>query len=64
MDFHYIIIQVYKLENIRSNTTQLIVIIRIKVYFTLLLLAKCFDSFFRSHLQAEVLCIYEGEIYS
>jgi len=31
------------------------VIIRIKVYFTLLLLAICFGSLYRSHLQAEVL---------
>jgi len=32
------------------------VIIRIEVYFTLLLLATCFGSFYRSHLQDEVLC--------
>jgi len=38
------------------------VVIRIKVYFTLLLLATCFGSFHRSHLQDEVLFTYEGDI--
>jgi len=40
------------------------VIIRIKVYFTLLLLATCFGSLYQSHLQAGVLFTYEGEIYN
>jgi len=40
------------------------VIIRIKLYFTLLLLATCFGCLYRSHLQAEVLFTYEGEIYN
>jgi len=40
------------------------VIIIIKVYFTLLHLAKCFGSLYRSHLQAEVLLTKEGEVYN
>ena len=39
------------------------VIIRINVYFTLLLLATYFGSFYRSHLQAAALFTSEGEIY-
>ena len=40
------------------------VVIRIKVYFTLLVSATCFGSLYRSHLQAEVLFTQEGEIYN
>jgi len=40
------------------------IIIRIKVYFTLLLLATCFGSLYRSHLHAGVLFAEEGPIYN
>jgi len=41
----------------------IIIIIRIKVYFTLIILATCFGSLHRSHLQVGVLFTYEGDIY-
>jgi len=40
------------------------VIIRINVYFTLLLLAKYFAFLYRSHLQVVVLFTKEGKIYN
>jgi len=40
------------------------VIIRIKVYFTLLLSATCFGSLYPNHLQGEVLFTQEDEIYN
>jgi len=41
----------------------MMVVIRMKAYFTLLLSATCFGSLYRSHLEAEVLFTEEGEIY-
>ena len=47
--------QVYKLQNIYSNTIQLMFIIRNKGIFYILTLSYTFGSLYLSHLQAEVL---------
>jgi hypothetical protein len=40
-----LIIQVYKVQNIYSNTTQLRLLLELMVYFTLLLPATCFGPY-------------------
>jgi len=44
-----------------SNTTQLIIIIRINGIAYIITPATCFGSLYFSHLQAEVLFTYEGK---
>ena len=48
----FLVIRSYKLENMQSKKLSLMVIIRIKLYFTLILLATCFGSLYRNNLRA------------